>query len=112
MYRVFLTPEAREELNREIAYSEEKWGKAHARRYAHEIRRRIRVIGKNPKVYSISSDIFPGIRIARYKGNQIIYTVVEEDQTVIILGVPSIYRELAPRSVPISRPRGRTTKHN
>jgi plasmid stabilization system protein ParE len=98
MYQLFLTKEASLELDRELAYSEEKWGSAHARRYAKELRAKFNTVRKNPKVYPAHDDLLPGIRIARHKGNQIIYTIDDINERIIILGVPSIYRELKPRS--------------
>lgn len=94
MYRYVLTREAEQELDAELAYSAERWGKRNARDYAEGMRQKLISIAENPFSYPERDDILPGIRICTYKGNRIIYTVHLERKQVIILGLQSIYREL------------------
>lgn len=94
MYRYFLTREAEREFDNELAYSAQKWGNLHARKYAKELQRKILTIARNPLVYPVRNDILPGIRICTYKGNRIIYTVQEELKQIVILGLLSIYQNI------------------
>ena len=94
MYKNFFVKEAQQELERELAYSAKQWGKRHAVKYANEIRAKIRTICKSPQLYPFRNDILPEIRICPYKGNRIIYTVLETKKLVIILAVLSTFQEI------------------
>jgi len=65
VYKLKFTPEASQELRKEIAYSAKKWGKDNARKY-----------------------------ICTHKGNHIIYTIDEVKKHVIVLGILSIYQQI------------------
>ncbi|KHE91563.1 MAG: type II toxin-antitoxin system RelE/ParE family toxin [Candidatus Scalindua rubra] len=86
--------EAQEELRKEIAYSAERWGKAHARKYRDSLREKVRTICRNPHLYPLRNDILAGIRICTFKGNHIIYTFIEEKKLVVVLAILSIYQNI------------------
>ncbi|MBK8189598.1 MAG: type II toxin-antitoxin system RelE/ParE family toxin [Vampirovibrionales bacterium] len=95
MYHIVVTPEAQQELERESAYSESRWGKAHAKKYFAQLRRKIKDLSKAPHAHRAHDDILPGLRLLHHKGSVIVYWINEARKQVIILGVPSIYRELS-----------------
>lgn len=96
VYTYVLTKEAEREFDRELAYSEEHWGTKHARQYAAELRHKLRSIAQTPQMYAQRSDILPGIRICHYKGNKIIYAIIEQKKQVIVVGLLSNHQPIMP----------------
>ena len=94
MYQYFLNREAERELDKELAYSEERWGRQHAQKYAVQLKAKFSSIAKNPFIYPERSDILSGIRICNHKGNRIIFTVIEELKQVIIIGFLSVHQDI------------------
>jgi len=93
-YRGLLTEEAKAELDHEIAYSKERWGARHATVYKRELLERVRKIVRNPMLYPLSPDLGDGLRSVRHKGNYIIYVLDEKQRMVLVVGFPSIYKQL------------------
>jgi|688.fasta_scaffold2396612_1 plasmid stabilization system protein ParE len=87
-----LTKEALDELDKEIAYSKQRWGVAKASLYRRELLALVRKISENPEGYAENPLYGSGFRTVRFKGNRIVYTLNKKDKTVIILGFPSIYK--------------------
>ncbi len=92
MFRFVFTQEALQELDREIAYSKQRWGIQKASLYRRELLALVRKIAENPEGYAENPLYGPSLRTVRFKGNRIVYTLNKKDKTVIILGFPSIYR--------------------
>lgn len=99
MYRYTLTQDAARELDRELAYSEAHWGKRHAGDYARALQARFSDIARHPFAYPEQPDLLPGIRLCVYKGNRIVYTVMEKEKRVVVLGVFSVYQTVAPERI-------------
>ncbi len=93
MYDIVILDEAKEELRCEMAYSREKWGPTHGEKYAKELQEQIRALRNNPRLYPLRNDILPDIRIKTFKGNQIIYTIRENLNSVVVLAVISRYQQ-------------------
>ncbi len=93
-YRGLLTEEAKAELDREIAYSKERWGAKHATVYKRELLERVRRIVRNPMLYPLNPALGDGLRSVRHKGNYIIYAFDEDNEAVLVVGFPSIYKKL------------------
>ena len=93
-YRGILTEEAKAELDHEIAYSKERWGARQAGAYKRELLERVRNIVRNPLLYALNPDLGDGLRSVRHKGNYVIYTLDEKNNIVLIVGFPSIYKQL------------------
>lgn len=89
-----LSKQAERELDRELIYSAEKWGKKHAIRYARELQHKFQLIANNPFIYPEVRDICEHVRICRFKGNMIAYTVIEKQNMLIILGFFSIHQNI------------------
>ncbi len=98
MYKLKITKEAQADLRKEIRYSKKKWGVNHAKTYHQEIRQQITKLKDNPLLYTVRNDILHGIRIKTYKGNQIVYTIRENEKMVIVLAVLSTHQSIAARS--------------
>lgn len=75
MYPYKLTSDAQRELDNELAYSVEMWGRRHAQAYAKALQQKILLICANPFMHTERSDILPGIRLCQYKGSRIVYTI-------------------------------------
>ena len=99
MYTYLLTHYAERDFDKELAYSEEHWGKRHAKKYAQELKKQMKILCKNPYAYRERSDIVSGLRMCRYKGNYIVYTVVEEYKQVVITGLHSVYQNMDPEAL-------------
>lgn len=95
MYKLVFTEAATKELAAELEYSLSRWGKAHAKKYSAELQKRLYNLTKSPYAHRSHDDILPGLRVLSFKGNKILYYVDSEKKDVVILGVPSIYRELS-----------------
>lgn len=95
-YRLEILKAAKDELAKELAYSRQRWGKEHAKAYGRELRDQIRSLKQYPEVHPLRNDILEGIRIKPYKGNQIVYTVLEDQQRVVVLAVLSVYQTVDP----------------
>ena len=91
-YNYRLASSAERELEHEIDYSANNWGKRHAKSYRQGLFTLIRQIANNPFTYHERSEIGEGYRMVRYKGNYIIYTVNEAEKYVEIMAFPSIHR--------------------
>ena len=94
MYKLILIDEAKAELLHEANYSKKQWGRLHGQKYFLELQKKIKVLRKNPCLYPIRNDIFPGIRILNYKGNRVIYTLLEKKKIVAILAILSNYQNM------------------
>lgn len=92
MFRFVVTKEALEELDREIAYSKQRWGVQKASVYRKELLALVRKISENPEGYAENPLYGPSLRTVRFKGNRIVYTLNKKDKTLIILGFPSIHK--------------------
>lgn len=92
IYRYRLTSSATRELEHEIAYSAKHWGKRHAKSYRDGLFVIIRQIASTPYSYPERIEIGTGCRLARYKGNYIIYIVNEAERYVEIMAFPSVHR--------------------
>ena len=71
-----------------------QWGKLHGQKYFVELKEKIRVLRKIPCLYPLRNDILPGIRILNYKGNRVIYTLLENKKLVAILAILSNYHDI------------------
>lgn len=91
-YRYRLTSSAERELEREIVYSVEHWGKRHAKSYREGLLAVIKRIASKPFAYPERAEIGAGYRLVRYKGNYIIYVVNEAEQYIEIMAFPSVHR--------------------
>jgi plasmid stabilization system protein ParE len=99
VFELEIIAEAREELRREIAYSKKVWGTDHSRSYAAAIRSRISRLRYKPYVCQLRNDILTGIRLLHYRGNCIIYTVIEEQRRVIVLAMIGCHQGINPRMI-------------
>jgi plasmid stabilization system protein ParE len=95
LYTYFLNQDAQRELEQELEYSEVRWGKAHARKYATELKAKLSDIAKNPFIYPERNEILSGIRICNHKGNRIIFTVIEELKHIIVIGFLSAHQDIS-----------------
>jgi plasmid stabilization system protein ParE len=95
MYKLVFTEEADQELERESIYSESRWGKVHAGKYIRNLMKKMKILEKTPYMHRTHDDVLPGLRLMTYKGNQVLYWVSAVAKKVVILGVPSIHRELS-----------------
>ena len=91
-YNYRLTSSAERELEHEIAYSADNWGKRHAKSYRLGLFALIRQIANNPFAYPERADIDKDYRVVRYKGNYIIYVINEAENYVEIMAFPSVHR--------------------
>ncbi|MCH8311971.1 MAG: type II toxin-antitoxin system RelE/ParE family toxin [Nitrospinae bacterium] len=94
MYELKFLEEAQQELEREIEYSAENWGAAHALKYAKKMEEQIKALQINPHICPLRNDILPGIRIKKYKGNQIIFTLQENQKLIVMLAILSICQNM------------------
>lgn len=92
-YRYRLTSSAERELEHEIAYSAERWGKRHAKSYRQGLLAVIKRIIAKPFAYPERTEVGEGHRMVRYKGNYIVYVVNEAEQYIEIMAFPSVYRD-------------------
>ena len=88
-YQVKIVDEAKAELEKELKYSSQKWGKKHAKQYGMLFRDSIKALKNEAGIYPIQSQILSDIRIKKFKGNRIIYKIQDKDNTVIILAILS-----------------------
>jgi len=93
-YRGLLTEEVKAELDHGIAYSKARWGAKQANVYKRELLERMRKIVRNPMLFALNPDLGDGLRSVRHKGNYIVYATDEEKKIVLIVGFPSIYKQL------------------
>jgi plasmid stabilization system protein ParE len=93
-YHYRLSTSAARELDWEISYSAERWGKKHAKLYRDGLLSIIKSVVVNPFLYPERLEIGIGCRIVRYKGNYIIYSVNEEEKYIEIIAFPSIHRSI------------------
>ena len=93
VYNYRLTTSAERELEHEIAYSTDNWGKRHAKSYRHGLYAIIKRIVSNPFAYPLRAEIGEGYRLVRYKGNYIIYVVNESEKYIEIMAFPSVHRD-------------------
>ena len=54
----------------------------------------IKALQTNPRLCPLRNDILPGIRIKKYKGNQIIYTLRENPKLIVVLAILSVYQNI------------------
>ena len=94
MYRLQVIAEAERELDHEVGYSIAHWGQTHGQKYGRELRKQIRSLKSNPRLYPVRNDTLPGIRIKIYKGNRIVYTLREDRKLVVVLALMSIYQNI------------------
>lgn len=94
MYELKILDEARQELEKEIEYSAENWGEAHALKYAQKMEEQIKALPTNPHLFPLRNDIFPGIRIKKYKGNRIVFTLRENQKQIVVLAILSVYQNM------------------
>ncbi len=94
-YRFRILASAARELEHEIEYSENRWGKRHALAYRRSLLATIERIVLNPHAYRLRPEIGDDYRLVRHKGNYIVYRIDEETREVEIWGFPSIYRSLS-----------------
>ena len=87
MYSLQIIDEAKAELRHELSYSRKKWGDIHAKQYAKEIRAKINSLRTTAKEHQEHSHVLSGIRILNYRGNRIIYTILEEQSLVVVLAI-------------------------
>lgn len=83
-YRILITPEAERQLSHEMRYSRRRWGKAHQKAFRHGLRVYIGQIAENPLVHRERPESF-GVRVAQWKGLQVVYLLNEEQQQMIIV---------------------------
>ncbi len=91
-YKYRLSSSAERELEWEISYSAERWGKKHARLYRQGLLAVIKYIAANPNAYPERPELGENYRLVRYKGNYIIYSVNKEEGYIDIIAFPSVYR--------------------
>ncbi len=96
MYELYITEEAKTELARELRYSRHTWGDHHAKEYAKAFRLKIRELRHRAKEYQTRDDLLAGIRIMPYRGNQVVYTILEEQHKVVVLGIMGSGMEVNP----------------
>jgi plasmid stabilization system protein ParE len=83
-YRILLTPEAERQLSHEMRYSRRRWGKAHQQEFRRGLRTYIGQIAENPHVHRERPESF-GVRVAQWKGLQVVYLLNEEALRMIIV---------------------------
>ena len=93
-YRYKFARLATQELKQEIAYSSSRWGVRHAELYRQEVKALIVRIADNPFVYPLRPDIGHNVRLVRYKGNYLVYSVNEQEKQLEIITFSSIHRPL------------------
>ena len=93
-YQIEIVPEAKKELQKELTYSRKNWGQKHSKQYAIEVRAKIKTLKHQAKAFQLRHDILPDIRIMPFRGNRIIYTILEDKKTVIILSVISNFQNI------------------
>ena len=94
MYTLIINREAQAEFVREIRYSQKTWGKAHARQYKFDLEAKIYNLKNNPFMNPVKQDISKRVRILKYKGTHVVYTVLESRKEIIILAIQSIYKDI------------------
>ena len=94
MYKMKIMDEAWQELRKEIRYSKKIWGLQHSRNYFGELKKQINSLKENPLLHPLRTNVFPGIRIKIYKGNQIIYQVQEKNKLVVVLAILSTHQNI------------------
>jgi plasmid stabilization system protein ParE len=72
-YRIEITPEAKQEIEHELAYSRKQWGAHHTGQYRQGITDMLRRIAANPLQYALKPYYGDGVRAVLYKGNYIVY---------------------------------------
>jgi plasmid stabilization system protein ParE len=86
VYKKRIAEEAAHELERELAYSASRWGKAHAAEYARGLAACVHKIRSHPRMYAVFSNGDKDIRSVTYKGTRILYAIEEETQTIVCKG--------------------------
>lgn len=94
LYRYRLSSSAERELEWEINYSAERWGRRHAKLYRQGLLALIKYIIANPYIYPEKPELGENCRLVRYKGNYVIYSVNEEERYIEIIAFPSIHRSI------------------
>ncbi len=94
MYTLIINRDAQAEFLKEIQYSQKTWGAAHAKKYKFELESKIYNLKANPYICPIKHDISERIRVLKHKGNNIVYTVVEERKEILIIAIQSTYKEI------------------
>lgn len=102
MYRYYITAEDARELDREILYSESRWGRAHAKKYIIHLKAKIESIAKKPYIYTDRVDILPSLRICNYKGSRIIFTIIEAKKSIAVIGFLSSHQDVNSLHNPLS----------
>src|SRR5258708_7112164 len=94
LYQIKIIEEAKQELKHEIAYSKKTWELDHSQNHSKMLRDKLKSLAKNPRVYPLQSSILEEIRIFTFKGNRIIYTIIESKRLMVILAITSLYSKV------------------
>ena len=95
-YRIEIMPEAKHEIEHEPSYSHRQWGAPHASEYRRNIIAYLRKIAANPLQYSIKPLYGDDVRVARYKGNYIVYLCDTKQKIIQIIGFPNVHKNSVP----------------
>ena len=85
MYKVRLTPAAKEQLKEIWHYSFDVWGEEKADAYLMDIKEKLRMLAENPGIGRNRPDIKPGYHSAPVNKHVIYYML--EEQNINVIGV-------------------------
>ena len=93
-FRIVLTPHARQQLEAEMAWSRQRWGRRHQRTFRHGLLARLNAIAANPYARAARPELGGEIRLARHGGLLIAYTVDATGRRIVVIAFPNVHREL------------------
>ena len=79
--------EAENDLLGIFRYGITHYGLAQAERYKRELDKRFRLLSEHPRMARLRYEITPPVRIVQAQLHLIVYTLLEEDETVFVLRV-------------------------
>jgi plasmid stabilization system protein ParE len=91
-YRIEITPEVKQEIEHELAYSRTQWGAHHTGQYRQGITNTLRQIATNPLQYALKPYYGDDVRAVLYKGNYIVYRCDTKQKVMQVIGFPSVHK--------------------
>jgi toxin ParE1/3/4 len=89
--RIFLTPEARDDIKHILAYTDREWGRAQVSVYRDRLWEGFEFLLDNPFAGTRRDDILPGYRIWRIEKHFAIYKV--EETRIAVIRVLHVHRD-------------------
>ena len=93
-FTVVIHEVAARELDHELVYSAENWGKRQAARYAQMINEKVKELQRFPYKYPLCGDESMKLRMCPLKGIKLFYRVDEVQGVIIVVGIKSIYQQV------------------